>query len=105
MVLFSIAAAMAVALLALTLTAQQRSSSNRFVLMQKLYDVDGPSARDPARAAWDTAGKVRIHTPYTPNVNVYIPKIEGLYVCVSVCDVQMFARVWLCLWFDRKRMI
>jgi len=56
-VLFATAAAMAVALVALTVTAQLRSSSNRFVLTQKLFDVDGPSARDPSRAAWDKGGK------------------------------------------------
>ena len=49
---------MAVALVALTVSAQLRAS-RRPALMQKLFDLDGPSARDPKKTAWDQAGKVR----------------------------------------------
>lgn len=50
-VLFVAAAAMAVALLALTVTSHVRAARR-----VTLFDVDGPSARDPAKAAWDKGG-------------------------------------------------
>ena len=54
--MFGAAAAMAVALVALTVSAHWRRET---MLTQKLFDVDGPSVRDPSKAAWDKGGKVR----------------------------------------------
>ena len=47
------AAAAALALVALTVSSQLRTNA----LAQKLFDVDGPSPRDPPRSAWDKGGK------------------------------------------------
>jgi hypothetical protein len=53
----------AAALMAITMVAQtvrlQLLAARRTALTQKLFDVDGPSSRDPPREAWDHAGKVR----------------------------------------------
>jgi hypothetical protein len=51
------AAMIAVAMVAHTVRLKFLAA-RRTALTQKLFDVDGPSARDPPRAAWDHAGKV-----------------------------------------------
>ena len=52
------AALMAIAMVAQTVRLQLLAA-RRTALTQKLFDVDGPSSRDPPRDAWDHAGKVR----------------------------------------------
>ena len=52
------AALMAIAMVAQTVRLQLLAA-RRTALTQKLFDVDGPSSRDPPREAWDHAGKVR----------------------------------------------
>ena len=77
MVMFGAAVAMAVALVALTVSAHVRRST---VLTQKLFDVDGPSVRDPSRAAWDSAGKVCRKMPL-PNLYLYSWEYERYASC------------------------
>ena len=58
-VLFGAASTLAVALVALTMVSLSRQRNTHAVMMQKLFDVDGPSARDPSKTAWAKAGQVR----------------------------------------------
>ena len=57
--LFGAATSLAVALVALTMVSLSGQRNTHAVMMQKLFDVDGPSARDPSKAAWAKAGQVR----------------------------------------------
>ena len=58
MVLVGAVAALGAALVAMMITTQLRTANGRMALTQQLFDVDGPSRRDPSKAAWNKAGEV-----------------------------------------------